>query len=55
MRNPQPVPHARKRDRAPTKGEIDDYYKDEYDEEEDSVGSYWRMDMVGELGTWMID
>ncbi|KAH9717072.1 hypothetical protein KPL71_021688 [Citrus sinensis] len=39
---PQPVPQARRRERAPVRGEIDDYYKDEYDEREDSVGSYKR-------------
>ncbi|KAH9649415.1 hypothetical protein KPL70_025981 [Citrus sinensis] len=39
---PQPVPQARRRKRAPTRGEIDDYYRDEYDEGEDSVGSYRR-------------
>ena len=30
------------RERASAKGEIDDYYRDEYDEGEDSVGSYRR-------------
>ena len=30
------------RERAPAEGEIDDYYRDEYDEREDSVGSYRR-------------
>ncbi|KAH9792603.1 hypothetical protein KPL71_004191 [Citrus sinensis] len=39
---PQPVPRARKRERAPAKGEIDDYCRDEYDEGEDSVDSYRR-------------
>ena len=29
---PQPIPQARRRGRAPTRGEMDDYYKDEYDE-----------------------
>ena len=43
---PQPVPQARRRGRAPTRGEMDDYYKDEYDEREDSVG---------ELGIEMMD
>ena len=35
----QPVPQARRRERAPARGEIDNYYRDEYDEGEDSVGS----------------
>ena len=39
---PQPVPQARRRERAPIKGGIDDYYRDEYDEGEDSIGSYRR-------------
>ena len=39
---PQPVPQARRRERALVRGEIDDYYRDEYDEGEDSVGSYRR-------------
>ncbi|KAH9680122.1 Endonuclease [Citrus sinensis] len=39
---PQPVPQAHRRERAPTKGEIDNYYRDEYDEGEDSMGSYRR-------------
>ena len=38
----QPIPQARRRERAPARGEIDAYYKDEYDEGEDSVGSYRR-------------
>ena len=38
----QPVSKACRRERAPTRGEIDDYYRDEYDEGEDSVGSYRR-------------
>ncbi|KAH9658312.1 hypothetical protein KPL70_023438 [Citrus sinensis] len=33
----QPVSKACRRERAPTRGEIDDYYRDEYDEGEDSV------------------
>ena len=37
---PQPVPQARRRERAPVRGEIDDYYRDEYDEGEDSMDSY---------------
>ena len=37
---PQLVPQARRKERAPAKGEIDDYYRDKYDEEEDSVDSY---------------
>ncbi|KAH9704975.1 hypothetical protein KPL70_011688 [Citrus sinensis] len=32
---PQPVPQARRRERAPVRGEIDDYYRDEYDEGEE--------------------
>ena len=39
---PQIVPQARQRERASAGGEIDDYYKDEYDEGEDSVGRYKR-------------
>ena len=39
---PQPVPQARRRKRALARGEIDDYYRDEYDERENSVGSYRR-------------
>ena len=39
---PQPVPQARRRERVPARGEIDDYYRDEYDEGEDSVGNYRR-------------
>ncbi|KAH9656969.1 hypothetical protein KPL70_022870 [Citrus sinensis] len=35
---PQLVPQARKRERAPVRGEIDDYYRDEYDEGDDSMG-----------------
>ena len=41
-RQPQLVPRARKRGRAPTKGEIVDYYRDAYGEGEDLVGSYRR-------------
>ena len=41
-KQPQPVSQARRKERAPTRGEIDDYYRDEYDEGEDSVGSYKR-------------
>ncbi|KAH9780480.1 hypothetical protein KPL71_008094 [Citrus sinensis] len=41
-RQPQPVPQARRKERAPVRGEIDDYYRDGYDEGEDSVGSYRR-------------
>ena len=39
---PQPVLQARRRERAPARGEIDDYYRDEYDEGDDSMGSYRR-------------
>ncbi|KAH9649369.1 hypothetical protein KPL70_025952 [Citrus sinensis] len=39
---PQPVPQTHRRERAPTEGEIDNYYRDEYDEGEDSMGSYRR-------------
>ncbi|KAH9792509.1 hypothetical protein KPL71_004153 [Citrus sinensis] len=39
---PQPVPQTRKRERAPVRGEIDYYYRDEYDEGDDSMGSYRR-------------
>ena len=39
---PQPVPQARRRERAPVRGENDDYYRDEYDEREDSMCSYRR-------------
>ena len=39
---PQPVPQERRRERAVARGEIDDYYMDEYDEGEDLVGSYRR-------------
>ncbi|KAH9649300.1 hypothetical protein KPL70_025934 [Citrus sinensis] len=39
---PQPVPQTHRRERAPTKGEIDNYYRDEYDEGEDSMGGYKR-------------
>ncbi|KAH9658281.1 Endonuclease [Citrus sinensis] len=39
---PQPVPQAHRRERALARGEIDDYYRDEYNEGEDSVGSYRR-------------
>ncbi|KAH9780591.1 hypothetical protein KPL71_008136 [Citrus sinensis] len=34
---PQPVPQARRRERALVREEINDYYKDKYDEEEDLV------------------
>ena len=43
---PQPVPQARRRERAPTRGEINDYYKWLAIEE---------MDEVGELGIGMMD
>ena len=43
---PQPIPQARRKERALVRGEIDDYYRDEYDEREDSVG---------ELGIEMMD
>ncbi|KAH9769526.1 hypothetical protein KPL71_012036 [Citrus sinensis] len=39
---PQPVPQARRRERALARREIDDYYRDEYDDGEDSMGSYRR-------------
>ena len=39
---PQPVPQARRRERVPARGEIDDYYRDEYDEGDDTMGSYRR-------------
>ena len=38
----QPVPQIQRRERALTRGEIHDYYKDEYEEAEDSMGSYRR-------------
>ncbi|KAH9668448.1 hypothetical protein KPL70_021421 [Citrus sinensis] len=41
-RQPQPVTQARRREKTPARGEIDDYYRDEYDEGEDLVGSYRR-------------
>ena len=41
--HPQLVPQACRRERAPTRGQIDDSYIDEYDEGEDSVGSYKRV------------
>ena len=39
---PQPIPQARRRERALARVEIDDYFRDVYDEGEDSVGSYKR-------------
>ena len=36
----QPVPQAQMRERAPTIVEINDYYRNEYNEREDLVGSY---------------
>ncbi|KAH9658215.1 hypothetical protein KPL70_023405 [Citrus sinensis] len=46
---PQPVPQSHMRDRAPVRREIDDYYKDGYDEKEDSVGSYRRNGQGGRV------
>ena len=43
---PQPIPNARRRERAPAREEIDDYCTNEYDEGEDSVSSY-RIDGWG--------
>ena len=42
---PQPFPQARRRERAPIRGEIDNL-RNEYDEREDLVGSY-RKDRLG--------
>ena len=39
---PQFILIAHRRERALATEEIDDYYRDEYDEGEDSVGSYMR-------------
>ncbi|XP_057501092.1 uncharacterized protein LOC130785067 isoform X6 [Actinidia eriantha] len=39
---PQPVPRARRREGAPIREEVNNYYGDEYGEEEDSVGSRRR-------------
>ncbi|XP_057487761.1 uncharacterized protein LOC130773830 [Actinidia eriantha] len=38
----QPVPRARRREGAPVREEVNNYYGDEYGEEEDSVGSRRR-------------
>ena len=38
----QTVPQAHQRERASARGEINNYYKDKYDEGEDSVGRYKR-------------
>ena len=39
---PQHVPQASRRERSPARREIDDYYRDGYDEGNDLVGSYRR-------------
>ena len=39
---PQPIPQARRREKALVREWIDEYYRDEYDKREDSVGSYKR-------------
>ena len=39
---PKPIPQAHRRERAPARGEIDNYYRNENDKGEDSVGSYRR-------------
>ena len=50
MGHPQPVPQARRRERALAKGEIDDYYRGENDEGEDSKCSYRRDGRGRRLG-----
>ncbi|KAK3221901.1 hypothetical protein Dsin_008926 [Dipteronia sinensis] len=39
---PQPVRNVRGRQKVPVRREVDDYYRDEYGEEEESVGSHMR-------------
>ena len=46
VEQPQHVPHARRRERVPVRGEVDDYYRndgEEFDEGEDSAGSHRRF------------
>ncbi|XP_057477465.1 uncharacterized protein LOC130765136 [Actinidia eriantha] len=43
VEQPQPVPRARRREGAPVREEVNNYYGDEYGEEEDSVGSRRRI------------
>ena len=42
MEQPQPVPQARGRKGAPVREEVNNYYRDEYGEEEESTGSCRR-------------
>ena len=52
---PQPVPQALRRERAPTRGEIDDYYRDSMMNERTQWVAIGEIDKVGELGIKMMD